>query len=106
MCTEKVQGSNFFETSFEDSARFTMSASGVAADHNNIAVICNLQIYSDRPELRSLRYTFFEWYDLPFLCRFKPLHFTKGSHEPPKILNASQLNGYYALFWNGKWISE
>ena len=105
-CKESGQSGSDIVSSLEDSNQFPMAASGSAGDHNNLAVICDLQIFPNRPELKSLRYTFFEWYDMPFLKRFKPMHFPTGTHEPPKILNANDLASCRALFSNLKWIFE
>lgn len=106
LCKENERNGSNNDASSGESTNFPVAASGSVANHNNLAVICNLKILRDRPELRSLRYPFFEWYDIPFLNRFKPLHFPMGKHEPPKILNANELNSCNSLFWNEKWISE
>ena len=60
ICKENGQSGSDIGSCLEDSNQFPMAASGSAGDHNNLAVICDLQIFPNRPEFKSLCYTFFE----------------------------------------------
>ena len=70
----------------DDGRILPLIASSDAVDPNKIAVICDLKLYPNRPELGCIRYEFFEWYEISFLKKLKALHFPNAKQEPPKML--------------------
>ena len=93
------------QTSHEGAERYSddgrvlpLIASSDAVDPNKIAVICDLKLCPDRPELGCIRCEFFEWYEISFLKKLKALHFPNAKHEPPKMHTTKDLSACRACF--------